>query len=217
MMTTSGHPPIKRNGIDTHRDGNSSGVEARVTGIASAPIIRSVPNPDYHDLTVQHPDASASQRYRAPMTSSVNSVITAIDINRPGMSITRRNLLLFFAQGHYLALGGDALFAEALYATDDGVELDDLPVSPTIISPSNGALNIINAVLLRYADLSAADLRTLVHAADPWRLAIEAGAGTRIEWAWLRDWFTRPAEVDDPDSGRPTRTQLAARAAHRRT
>ncbi|MFI5936234.1 hypothetical protein [Actinoplanes sp. NPDC051494] len=161
-------------------------------------------------------ETGVASRYLAPMTS-VDSVIKAIDINRPGLSDTKRKLLLFFAQGHYLARGHGALFAEALYATDDGVDLDDLLESEAPEPPHSTALNTINAVLLRYGDLSPADLRTLVQASQPWRLARKSTSSPRIEWAWLTDWFLRPEETDDPDDGRPTNTQLAAWAARRST
>ncbi|WP_213002890.1 hypothetical protein [Winogradskya consettensis] len=147
--------------------------------------------------------------------TSVASVVKAIDVNRPGLSVTKRNLLLFFAQGHYLARGGGALFAEALYATDDGVDLDDLPLPDAVEPPGSGALNTINTVLMRYADLSPTDLRTLIRASQPWQLARKSSSSPRIEWAWLTDWFTRAEEIDDPDDGRPTRTQIAAWGAGR--
>ncbi|WIN00366.1 hypothetical protein ACTOB_004066 [Actinoplanes oblitus] len=147
------------------------------------------------------------------MTASAISVIKAIEINRPGLSETKRNLLLFFCQGHYLALGGDALFGEALYAVEHGVALDDLSEPDVLEPPHSGALNAINGVLQRYADLSPADLRTLIQASAPWQLAMKSVGSPRIELAWLRDWFTRPDETDDPADERPTRKQLAAWAA----
>ncbi|BCY08861.1 hypothetical protein [Actinoplanes sp. L3-i22] len=144
------------------------------------------------------------------MTTSIHSVIKTIEINRPGLSDTKRNLLLYFCQGHYLALGGDALFAEALFATDRGVDLDDVGVEPDALEPPDaGAVNTILGVLTRYADLSPADLRTLVLASAPWKSAMQIPSEPRIEWAWLRDWFTRPDETDDPADERPTRKQLA--------
>lgn len=200
------------NGIDTVRNVASSdrpGEEAHMGPTAPSLIM---PRTSPHQGVVSR----VPSLYVAPMTS-VNSVITAIEINRPGLSETKRNLLLFFCQGHHLALGGEALFPEALYATDRGVGIDD-PSEPAVVQPpSNGALNIINGALLRYGDLSPADLRTLVQASTPWQLAMKSTAGQRIEWAWLRDWFTRPDENNDPDDDRPTKAQLTAWAARRHT
>jgi uncharacterized phage-associated protein len=148
----------------------------------------------------------------ATTASNVHSVIKAMNVNRPGLSGTKRDLLLFFAQGHHLALGGDALFAEPLYATDDGVALGDLGEVGELVQPSNGALNTINRVLLRYADLSPADLRALILASAPWQ---QAAAGEPISHEALRAWFTRAAETDDPSDERPTATVRAAWAARR--
>lgn len=161
------------------------------------------------------PDAAVIQRYVAPMTTSANAVIAALDARRPGLSDTKRNLLLFFCQGHHLAHSGDALFAEALYATDHGVGIDDPEARGEPLS--NGQLNTIGDALQRYGDLSPSDLRTLVQASTPWQLAIKSTLGPRIEWAWLRDWFRRADETDDPDDDRPTLAQVTAWSARRST
>jgi uncharacterized phage-associated protein len=144
------------------------------------------------------------------MTTTVHAVITAMDLNRPGLSDTKRNLLLFFCQGHYLALGGDPLFPEALYAGERGVDLDDLTDTVLVEPPASGELNIVNGVLARYGNLSPTDLRALVQASAPWQLAMKSTSSPRIEWAWLRDWFSRADENDDPDDDRPTKAQLTA-------
>lgn len=140
-------------------------------------------------------------------STNVVSVITALEINRPGMSVMKRNLLLLFCQGHFLALGGKAMFAEDLYATDRGVRVDS--ADGPIVQPSNGVLNIINDVLARYGGLSPADLRTLIQVSTPWRQARKSPADPRIEPTLLRDWFTRPDENDDPDDDRPDRATMA--------
>ncbi len=204
---------ILGNRIDTFRDDGSSGKEAPVTTMAAA--TNSGPPSDPNSRAAVTLVSPFARRYVAPMTTSVNSVIKAIEINRPGLSDTKRDLLLYFAQGHHLALGGEALFTEALYATDHGVTLDDMPDLDAATPPSTAALNTINRVLSRYANLSPTDLRTLIRASTPWQLATKSTASPRVEWAWLRDWFSRPDELDDPTDERPTRTQIAAwRAAH---
>jgi uncharacterized phage-associated protein len=152
----------------------------------------------------------AGLQYVAAMTTSAHLVIDAIEARRPGLSDTKRNLLLFFVQGHHLAHSGDALFAEALYATDRGVDIDDTSEDAESTPLGNGALNTVGDVLARYGDLSPADLRTLVQASVPWQLAIKSTLGPRIEWAWLRDWFRRPDETDDPEDDRPTKAMMAA-------
>jgi uncharacterized phage-associated protein len=155
--------------------------------------------------------ATTNRHYLAAMTTAA-SVLTAIDVSRPGLSDTKRHLLLFFCQGHHLGYTANALFPEAIYATASGVDID-LPDVPDIQEPNSGALNLIGGVLSRYGELSPADLRTLIQASMPWQLAMKASGEPRIEWAWLRDWFTRPDENDDPADSRPTKTQLEAWAA----
>ncbi len=149
-------------------------------------------------------------RYVAPLTTSVTSGIAAIESTRPGLSETKTQLLLFFAQGHHLANSGDALFTEPIYATDRGIAVDDLTDDPTPALTGEGPLNTVGYVLSRYGNLSPADLRTLVQASQPWQLAMKPGGGPRIEWAWLRDWFSRPDETEDTDDDRPTASMIAA-------
>ncbi len=196
--------------IDTFRDVASSSAILGSSAEPAADTQEAVPttSPNEGLQLIFYP------AYRASMTTSVNSVIKAIEINRPGLSGTKRDLLLFLAQGHHLALGGNALFTEPLYATDHGAAVDYQPDEDRIPEPPTaGALNTINRVLTRYADLSPADLRILVRASTPWQLAMKSTVGPRSEWAWLRDWFTRADETDDPEDERPTRTQIAAWAA----
>jgi hypothetical protein len=162
-------------------------------------------------------DERSPQRYLPPMTSSITVVADAIEARRPGLSDTKRNLLLFFCQGHQLAHSGDALFAEAIYATDNGVDVDEPGDLPTGEPLTPGQLNTVADALRRYGDLRPADLRTLVQASTPWQLAIKSTLGPRIEWAWLRDWFRRPDETNDPEDDRPTQTQIASWRSRART
>jgi hypothetical protein len=156
----------------------------------------------------RHPTAT-SRRYRAPMTTSAHSVITAIDLERPGLSTTKRQLLLFFVQGHHLADHGEPAFIEPMYATSDGVlvEPDSEPVDAAVGEATLGA---VAYVLHRYGNLSPADLRTLVQASTAWQLGRRVGEETRIERPWLADWFLRRDEQNDPDDDRPTADMVAA-------
>ncbi len=197
------HQPSNR--IDTFRGVKSSAPTSEETG-----------GPAYStnmDVPTSSPDENfphdTRQPYVAPMTTSITTVIDAIEARRPGLSDTKRNLLLFFCQGHQLAHSGDALFAEALYATDHGVDLADVPVGPSGDPLTPGQLNTVADALNRYGDLSPADLRTLIQASVPWQLAIKSTLGSRIEWAWLRDWFRRPDETEDLDDSRPTQSRIA--------
>ncbi|BAL89046.1 hypothetical protein AMIS_38260 [Actinoplanes missouriensis 431] len=154
-------------------------------------------------------DHALTSRYVAPMTTSANSVITAIELERPGLRLGKKQLLLFFAQGHHLATHDEPLFAEPIYATDRGVAVEDAPGASTGAPTDTAQLDSIGYVVERYAALSPADLRTLIQASQPWQAATKPGAGARIEWAHLRDWFRRPDETDDPDDERPNRAESA--------
>ncbi|WP_052720204.1 hypothetical protein [Actinoplanes rectilineatus] len=145
------------------------------------------------------------------MTTSVNSVITAIEQRRPDQTGTRLRLLLFFAQGHYLAGTGSPLFAEPMYATPDGVHVDDSP-DETPEDLDNRQLGYIGYALSRYADLRDADLLSLVQISTAWQLARNAADDSRIEWSWLNDWFRRPVERQ----AKPTEAEAADFAARRK-
>jgi hypothetical protein len=125
------------------------------------------------------------------------------------MTINKLQLLLFFAQGHHLGWRGQALFDEPMYATERGVAVEDVPGEDTPALQGEGPLNTVGYVVERYAALSPADLRTLIQASQPWQATTKPGAGPRIEWAHLRDWFRRPDETDDPDDERPNRAEMA--------
>lgn len=150
------------------------------------------------------------------MTTSANSVIAAMDQRRPGMRPGKLILLLFFCQGHHLAHHGEPLFAEPIYATGRGITVDEATGEPAQQPADNRQLLTISRAVTRYGDLSPADLRTLILASLPWELATKRSADPRIEWAWLRDWFRRPDETDDPDDERPNRAEMTeARAWYR--
>lgn len=148
------------------------------------------------------------------MTTNVNSVIAAMDARRPGLKPAKKHLLLFFIQGHHLAWADEPMFAEALYATDRGVSLDDADNDPAAPISDEAVLGTISSVLVRYSGLSPADLRTLIQASQPWESAAKPGAEGRIELAWLSDWFRRPDETDDPDDERPNRAEAAEAEAY---
>ncbi|WP_246606017.1 hypothetical protein [Paractinoplanes toevensis] len=141
-------------------------------------------------------------------------MIAFIDARRPGLKLGKKQLLLYFAQGHHLARRGDPLFAEPMYATDHGISVDDVPGGPAPQIDSEAIANTIGYVLIRYSALSPADLRTLIQASEPWRLARKNTDEPRIEWMWLTDWFRRPDETDDPDDERPNRAERVEAETH---
>ncbi|SDS91550.1 hypothetical protein [Actinoplanes derwentensis] len=139
------------------------------------------------------------------MTTNADSVLAAIDRERPGLRLGKKILLLFFVQGHHLADTGEPLFAEPMYATGSGVDVDDVTGEPAPLPADDLYLESIGYAVERYAALVPADLRALIQVSQPWQAATKPGTGSRIEWAHLRDWFRRPDETDDPDDERPNR------------
>src|SRR4051812_19793735 len=148
-------------------------------------------------------------KYGAPMTTSANSVIAAIDARRPGLKLAKKYSLLFFVQGHHIAHFGSPLFDEPITATDRGVSVPDADGSPAEQPDGEGPLNTIGYVIERYGALSPADLRTLIQSSQPWQAATKPGGGGRIDPDILRDWFRRDDETNDPDDERPNRAERA--------
>jgi uncharacterized phage-associated protein len=142
-------------------------------------------------------------------TTTTNSIITFIDARRPGLKPGKKQLLLFFCQGHHLAWRGDPLFTEPIHATERGVVVEVALDSPASLIDSERLANTIGYVIDRYAALSPADLRTLIQASEPWRLARKNSDEPRIDLTWMRDWFRRADETDDPDDERPNRAERA--------
>lgn len=189
------------NRIDTFRDDGSSNGEAPVTkaAVSAAEPFPVGPN----DGTSRSP----RRQYRAAVTTNATSVLAAIDMHRPGMSTTKKHLLLFFAQGHHLADLGDVLFTEAIYTTDRDIAVDLTDDDPDLLSDAE--FNTVVYVLHRYGNLSPADLRTLIQASAPWQMG--RNADRVIERLWLRDWFLRADEQNDADDDRPTAAMAAAK------
>jgi uncharacterized phage-associated protein len=150
--------------------------------------------------------------YRAPMSTTANSVIAAINDRRPGLKPAKQHLLLFFAQGHHLGRTGQPLFADDLHATDRSVTVNTTGEASPITD--EGLLSTVTTAVVRYSSLSPADLRTLVQASTPWQKARSNNGDTRIDPAWLTEWFRRPDETDDPDDERPNSAERAEAEAY---
>lgn len=164
--------------------------------------------------TERWPDSARARRYCPPMTTTAHAVLSAMDVRRPGLRPAKQHLLLFFAQGHHLAWSGTVLFAEDLYATARGVALPEAGREAGEPMLSEAMLGTVTGVVVRYSGLSPADLRTLVQASAPWRLARAAGGDARIDRDALGDWFRRPEETDDPDDERPDEAERAEAEAY---
>lgn len=194
--------------IDTFRDDHSSGGEVDMTVFADATIGAPL-------FTERCPDGGSPQRYGPPMTSSAQAVSAALHQRRTGLGASRLNSLLYLCQGHHLGDLGEPLFSEPLFAVAGGAVVEDFAPGDTTEDLNDEHLNTVGFVIARYGNLSAGDLRTLIRAADPWKLAAARPEDPRIEWLWMQDWFERQAAAFEPDEPRLTRqqvTRLAERA-----
>lgn len=156
------------------------------------------------------------RQYFSPMTATVQAVAAALRVRRPGMGVSKLHSLLYLGQGHHLADLSEPLFGEPIYATAEGVEVEDLGAGGTPAELSNAHLNTVDYVISRYGNLSAADVRTLVRGTDPWQLATRRTEDLRIELAWMQDAFRRAAsrvEEGELVLSREQIRDLATRAA----
>ena len=124
-------------------------------------------------------------------------------------------LVLFFAQGHHLQHFRKPLFPEALYAAEDGIQVD-LP-EPSGEFPTNAQWLTIGSAVSRYGRMEPCDLRSLVRASGAWQSAIEdlrAGGDGVIDLGLLAEWFDRDEERDDAASLRPTKAEMVEASAY---
>lgn len=129
----------------------------------------------------------------------------------PGLPTLKLHKLLYYCQGHHLAVTGDALFEETISAWDMGPVVGQLwhaeqggtiDLAPVPLTESQ--LNTVGYVISRYGQLTGTDLKHLTHAEDPWRRADsgrQPGSSARIEPLWLIEWFARDAEDEHDEPG----------------
>lgn len=139
-------------------------------------------------------DNDCCQRdYGGPMTTPVvaaNQVAAALRREVPGLPTEKVHRLLYYVQGHHLALFGQPAFIEAVVATDDGPEVD-FDCDPTLThSPGTlgeSVLNVVGLVAARYGRLTFADLVRLTRAEPPWQTTAR---GREITHDALREFFS---------------------------
>jgi uncharacterized phage-associated protein len=154
--------------------------------------------------------------YRAAVTTSAHAITAALHLRRTGLGASKAQNLLFFCQGHHLADLDEPLFNEPIWAVAGGVHVDDMTADGDDGALSGELLATVDRVIARYGDLGAAELRTLIWASEPWKLAAARPDDPRVEWMWLQDWF-RLLAADPDDTPLLSRDQLAALAERART
>jgi uncharacterized phage-associated protein len=141
------------------------------------------------------------------MTVSAHDVAAALRDRLPGLGVKKLHKLLYYCQGHHLAVFDDPLFRETISAWDMGPVVGELwkheqsrQASAPRTRLGEAELNTIEYVVSRYGALTGRDLEILTHGEDPWRLADAhrvPGQSARIRTDWIRDYFRSSAMADD--------------------
>lgn len=102
-------------------------------------------------------------------------VAQALRDRLPGVPAKKLHKLLYYCQGHHLAMTGEPLFVDQVSAWDMGPvvgglwrrERDGEP-SPASAGLGERELNTVGYVVSRYGGLTGRDLERLTHAESPW-------------------------------------------------
>lgn len=136
-------------------------------------------------------------QYRRRMPVPANQVAAALREHLPGVEGGRLHRLLYYIQGHHLAMFDQPAFTNPVRAAADGPHIAGL--GPTIphragaIPQATHTLTLI--VAARYGRLTAGDLSRLACAETPWRGATPAA---EISHQSMREWFAGPGRPDEP-------------------
>lgn len=135
-------------------------------------------------------------RYRGAVTATANQVAAALREHLPASSGPRLHRLLYYVQGHHIALFGRPAFTEPLMAGPDGPTVDGLTEPPAYQAGSvtDSIHTAATVVAGRYGGLTTADLDRLTTAEPPWRLA--AADRAEIAHQALREFFTGPGRQE---------------------
>ncbi len=165
---------------------------------------------DIHRRAPEHP----APTYAPAMAVSAHDVAAALRERLPGLPTKKLHKLLYYCQGHHLAMRGEPLFQESISAWDMGPVVGTLwfhekqGADPAAAHPSldESQLNTIGYVVSRYGALSGLDLEHLTHSEAPWQTANRdrrPGDSARIELDWLRDYFAGGVASDADDEETP--------------
>lgn len=166
------------------------------------------------------PATAVRRRYRGPVPTTANQVAAALREHLPHADGPRLHRLLYYVQGHHLALHQQPAFTDDIAAGTNGPEvqgLDDLTThQPGTLA--QGTLAVILTVAARYGGLTVNDLGRLTRAEAPWA---STPAGRTIDHGAMWDFFTGPGRPDQPthpllqpDPARATRVREEVTRIH---
>lgn len=142
-----------------------------------------------------------SRRYVGRVPVPANQVAAALREHLPGVAGPKLHRLLYYIQGHHLALFGRPAFDQPILAGPDGPHLAgltglDRPGRPLPESQANVAL----MVATRYGGLTAADLDRLTRSEPPWQATTP---NAEITPERLRGFFAGPGAQEHADQYPP--------------
>lgn len=163
--------------------------------------------------------------YAALMPAMACDIAAAFRERIPGVSVGKVHKLLYYAQGHHLAVFSRPLFSEAIYAGDSGPVMEDrgdtVPEDGTELGEAE--LNTVGYVRSRYGNLSGRDLENLTRAETPCQRADatrRAGERVLIRTEWIAEYFRALNAADIEEDGiklDPAQVaQMVAEAGRRR-
>lgn len=147
--------------------------------------------------------------YPERMPVSAHDVAAEVRRRLPGMGTKKLHKLLYYCQGHHLAIFDEPLFSETISAWDMGPVVGALwrqekdgHAPQTHAELDEAALNTIGYVISRYGGLTGNDLENLTHSEAPWQTADRyrrPKTSARIELGWIRDYFRSSGAADGDD------------------
>lgn len=147
------------------------------------------------------------------MTVSAHDVAAVLRERLPDVPTKKLHKLLYYCQGHHLAVFGEPLFHESISAWDMGPVVGTLwkqeqqgEASADAAPLTEAQLNTIGYVVSRYGRLTGLDLEHLTHSEAPWQLANRdrrPGTSVRIGVESIRNYFTAAADSDDAAAADP--------------
>lgn len=148
--------------------------------------------------------------YAGGVALSASDVAEVLRQRLPGLPVKKLHKLLYYCQGHHLAVFDEPLFAETISAWDMGPVVGTLWFREKKGDGPRGRaeldeaqLNTVGYVLSRYGALTGTDLEHLTHSESPWRTANQGrrpGEAARIEREWMQQYFrTAGAAADEQD------------------
>ncbi len=143
--------------------------------------------------------SSTPPDYVRPMTPTANDVAAAIHRLLPDPPPNKMHKLLYYCQGHSLALAGQPMFTNRITADTDGPRIDGYDQTPPTTQRIDRIYtNTVVYVVSRYGNLDVRDLSRLTRAEAPWA---DTPHGSEITHEAMSRFFSTdgaPVELDDP-------------------